>query len=109
MPKKLEGDLWDFSTSILSQNSKKIEGGPFEKKSLAMPENTERGTIWSRLVLYVTQETFLVQFLGPTVQFGVFLKFCRTFRVELFWPLQVYRKKFKKHWRKVMTIVDSFL
>ena len=39
MPKKLKGGtLWDFSTSVLSENSKKIEGGPFgefffEKKS----------------------------------------------------------------------------
>ena len=30
MPKKLKGGtLWDFSTSVLSENSKKIEGGPF--------------------------------------------------------------------------------
>ena len=27
------GTLWDFSTSILSQNSKKIEGGPFGEKN----------------------------------------------------------------------------
>ena len=40
MPKKLKGGtLWDFSTSVLSENSKKIEGGTlweiffFEKKS----------------------------------------------------------------------------
>ena len=26
------GDPWDFSTSILSQNSKKIEGGTLAKK-----------------------------------------------------------------------------
>ena len=38
MPKKLKGGtLWDFSTSVLSENSKKIEGGTlwgifFEKK-----------------------------------------------------------------------------
>ena len=33
MPKKLKGGtLWDFSTSILSQNSKKIEGGLFVEK-----------------------------------------------------------------------------
>ena len=36
---------------------------------------------------------------GQRVQFGVFLKFCRTFGVELYWSLQVYRKFFlkKKH------------
>ena len=32
MPKKLKGGtLWVFSPSILSQNSKKLEGGPFGK------------------------------------------------------------------------------
>ena len=41
--KKLKGGiLWDFPTSILSQNSKKIEGGPFgekiPEKSLAVPK-----------------------------------------------------------------------
>ena len=31
--KKLKvGNVWDFSTSILSQNFKKMKGGPFEKK-----------------------------------------------------------------------------
>ena len=30
MPKKLKvGTRWDFSTSMMSQNSKKIEEGPF--------------------------------------------------------------------------------
>ena len=45
MPKKIEsGTLWDFSISILSQNSKKIEvGNILPKKSLAMPKQTERG------------------------------------------------------------------
>ena len=58
MPKKLKGGtLWDFSTSILSQNSKKIEGGPFGKffsseKNLAVPKKIERG---SRPVWYVTR------------------------------------------------------
>ena len=31
MPKKTE-KFWDFSTSILSENIKKIEGGPFGQK-----------------------------------------------------------------------------
>ena len=32
--KKLErGTLWDFPTSFLSQNIKKMQGGPFEEKS----------------------------------------------------------------------------
>ena len=33
MPKKLKGEtLWDFSTSVLSENSKKLKGGPFGEK-----------------------------------------------------------------------------
>ena len=47
MPKKTErGTLWDFSTSIPSEN-KKIEGGPlgnfFSKKSLTMPKKLKGG------------------------------------------------------------------
>ena len=35
MPKKLKGGtLWDFPTSILSQNIKKMQGGPFEETKL---------------------------------------------------------------------------
>ena len=59
------GTLWDFSTSILSQNSKKMKVGPFGEnfpKKSRSAEKTERG---SRPVLYVTRETFLVQFPGP--------------------------------------------
>ena len=46
MPKKLKGGtLWDFSTSILSENIKKLKGDPlvrifFRKKSLTEPKNT---------------------------------------------------------------------
>ena len=32
-------------------------------------EKTERGILWSRPVLYVTRETLLVEFLGPTGTF----------------------------------------
>ena len=56
---------WDFSTSILSQNSEKLKGAfgeRFFEKSLAMPKKTERGTFWSRPVLYVTRKTFLDRF-----------------------------------------------
>ena len=47
MPKKLKGGtLWDFSTSVLSESSKKLKRGPleelfFEKKSHSA-ENTLR-------------------------------------------------------------------
>ena len=35
MPKKLKGGtLWDFPTSILSQNIKKMQGGLFEEKKI---------------------------------------------------------------------------
>ena len=37
----------------------------FEKKSHSAEQN-QKGTLWSRPVLYVTRETFLVQFPGPT-------------------------------------------
>ena len=46
MPKKLKGGtLWDFSTSVLSENSKKIEGGTlwekfFNEKKSHRAENT---------------------------------------------------------------------
>ena len=49
VPKKLKGGtLWDFPTSILSQNSKKIEGGNlwgnfFPEKSLTMPKKLKGG------------------------------------------------------------------
>ena len=45
------GALWDFSTSILSQNIKKLKGDPlvdfFSKQSLTMPKKTERGPLVS--------------------------------------------------------------
>ena len=70
MPKKLKrGTLWDFSTSILSQNGKKIEGGAHwgktisEKKSRCA-EIIERGTHYGML-RGKTGKTFLVQFARP--------------------------------------------
>ena len=42
------GTLWDFSTSILSQSIKNIEGGPFEGKmeiSLTILIKTEKVTL----------------------------------------------------------------
>ena len=66
------GILWGFSTSILTQNSKQIEGGPFgeknPKKSLAVPKKIKRGP--SGLARYgmlrgKTGKTFLVQFARP--------------------------------------------
>ena len=80
--KKLKGrTLWDFSTSILLQNSKKIEGGPFVRKKVLKSRTVpKKWTLWSRPVLYVTRETFFwFSSLGQQVHFGVFWKFCRTF------------------------------
>ena len=46
MPKKLKGEtLWDFSTSILSENIKKLKGDPSVKKTQKKShraENTPR-------------------------------------------------------------------
>ena len=61
VPKKtVRGTLWDFPTSILTQNSKKLKGDPlgknFSKNSLAVPKKNERGTLWSRPVWYVTRK-----------------------------------------------------
>ena len=36
------------------------------EKSRTVPKKFKVGTLWSRPVLYVTRQTFLVQFLGPT-------------------------------------------
>ena len=65
----------------------KNEEGPFGEK-VAMPKKNKVGTFWSRPVLYVTRESFLAQFPGPTVTIWR-LKIL----VELFWSLQVYQKK----------------
>ena len=56
------GTLWDFSTSILSQNIKKMQGGPFgknfffRKKSLAVPKKMKGGSLWSRPVWFFTRK-----------------------------------------------------
>ena len=53
--------LWEFPTSILTQNSKKNEGGPFGgkfffEKKVSQCQKNERGTLWSRPVWYVTRK-----------------------------------------------------
>ena len=73
--KKLKGGtLWDFETSILSQNSKKIEGGLFEeknfpkKKSRSAEKNCKRGAFGLPgygMVRGKTGKTVLVQFARP--------------------------------------------
>ena len=82
------GTFWDFSTSILSQNIKKIQGDPlgkifFRKKSLAVPKKMKGIlTFWSRPVWYVTRKNRLVFWfssLSQIVQFGAII-FCRDFK-----------------------------
>ena len=53
------GTLWGFSTSILSQNIKKIEAGKifiFGKK-ISVPKKTERGTLWDFPTSILTQNS----------------------------------------------------
>ena len=83
--KKLKGEtLWDFPTSILTQNSKKIEGEKiFRKKSLAVPKKIERGDpLFSPgMVCYAEKQekSFWFSSLGQMVQFAAII-FCRTFK-----------------------------
>ena len=51
MPKETgRGTLWDFSTSILSQNSEKIEEGPLGIFFRKMSHNEEKTQRWDPLV-----------------------------------------------------------
>ena len=92
--KKLKGGtLWNFPTSILSQNIKKMQGGPFEekkfrkknseKKCLAVPNKIERGGLFglSRygMLRGKTGKTIWSSSLGQMVQFDTII-FCRTFK-----------------------------
>ena len=70
------GTLWDFPTSILTQNSKEIEGGTrwgfFFPKSLAVPKKIERGDhlVSPGMVCYVEKQEkpFWFSSLGQMVQ-----------------------------------------
>ena len=94
------GTLRDFSTSILSYISEKIERVTlwenfFLKKSLVMPKKTERGDplVSSGFVCYEENLFGSVPWANG-YNLPVFLKLCRTFGVQLlFLSLQVYRKK----------------
>ena len=107
--------LWGFPTTILSQNRKKIWRGTLwgiffpEKKSHNAEKNWKGGNplVSPGMVCYAgkQEKPFWFSSLGQMVQFGSIIFCSRTF-VELFWSVQVV---LKKHWRKAMTIVDSFL
>ena len=91
--KKLKGGtFWDFPTSILSQNIKKMQGEPlrkknFEKKSekkcLAVPKKIERGDslVSPGTVCYAEKQVkpFWSSSLGQMVQFDTII-FCRPFK-----------------------------
>ena len=98
---KTERDtLWDFSTSNLSQNIKKMQGDPlgkkfFSRKKSRSAEKNERGEhlVSPGMVCYTGkhEKPFWFSSLHQIVQFGAKL-FCRTF-VELLWSVRVDRKK----------------
>ena len=96
--KKLKGGtLWDFSTSILSQNIKKNAGGPFgenffSKKKSRSAEKNERGeSLVSPGMVCYAEKPFWFSSLDQIVHFDAII-FCRTF-VELFWSVRVDRKQ----------------
>ena len=71
MPKKLKGGPFGiFQHPFCCKTTKELKGGLFEKKIPKKYRDATKklkgGTLWSRPVLYVMRETFLVQFLGPT-------------------------------------------
>ena len=66
MPKKTEReDPLEFFNIHSVAKLQKMKGDPMVKKNLKKVAQC-RKNLWSRPVLYVTRETFLVQFLGPT-------------------------------------------
>ena len=92
--KKLKGGtLWDFPTSILSQNIKKNAGGTLcgkkiskkksEKKCLAVPKKIERGDslVSPGMICYAEKQvnSFWSSSLGQMVLFDTII-FCRTFK-----------------------------
>ena len=85
MLKKLKGgNLWDYSTSILTQDIKKLKRTLWElcfRKKSHNAKEPEKEKVF-----------FWFSSLGQQVQIGAFLKFVELL-VELFWSLQVYRKK----------------
>ena len=86
----------------MSRNSKKIEGGPlgnkfFEKSRTMMKKIQRVDPLVSLGIVYVTPEKkekpFRFSSLGQRVQYGVFLKFCRTFGRTVLVNSSVSKKK----------------
>ena len=100
MPKKNRkgGPFGIFQHPFFCKTPKNWRGDPFVgkiflwKKSRTVPKKSKGRTFWSRPVMFVTRETFLVQFLGPRGIFWGSSEFCRIL-VELFCSVQ---KAFKK-------------
>ena len=116
--KKLKGGtLWDFSTSILSQNIKKMQGDPLRKKNSEeknsekmsrSAEKNERGEslVSPGMVCYAEKQEkpFWFSSLDQIVHFDAII-FCRTF-VELFWSVRVDRKK-KSHYNSRVSLHEA--
>ena len=107
------GTLWDFLTSILSQNIKKMQGDPlgknfFRKKSLAVPKKMKGGKslVSPGMVCYAEKQEkpFWFSSLDQIVHFDAII-FCRTF-VELFWSVRVDRKK-KSHYNSRVSLHEA--
>ena len=115
MPKKTErGTLWDFSTSILSQNIIKNAGETlwgksiFSKKKSRSAEKNDRGEslVSHGMVCYAEKQEkpFWFSSLDQIVHFDAII-FCRTF-VELFWSVRVDRKK-KSHYNSRVSLHEA--
>ena len=99
------GNFWDFPTSILSQNSKKVEGGDplkkkkFREKSLAVPKKIGRGDplVSPGMVWYAgkQEKPFWFSSLDQIVHFGPII-FCRTFKNYFGQFVWIEKKKKKK-------------
>ena len=98
--KKTEtGTLWGFSTSILSQNIKKLKGGNFfSKKKSRSAEKNERGDplVSPGMVSYVEKrgKPFWFSSLDQMIQFGT-KNVCRIFK-NYFGQFVLIEKKEKK-------------
>ena len=111
MPKKLKGGtFWDFPTSILSQNSKKLKGGPFEGKKF--PEKKSRSAkkigrgdplVSPGMVCYAgkQEKPFWFSSLDQIVQFGAII-FCRTILVS-----SCGLKKKKSHYNSRVSLHEA--
>ena len=88
MPKKTEREF----LNIHSVAKQKNEGETFGEVSQCRKKLKE-GSFGLVRYCMLRGKPFWFSSLGQRVQFGVFLKFCIIFGVELFWSLQVYRKK----------------